>query len=115
MTPRNLSEQSFFTLTALTAGPLHGYAVIKEIAQLSEGRLRLSVGTLYGILDRLESQGSIELHREEIVDSRLRRYYRLTDDGRRLLSEETMRKAAAARVASERLGAMRPRIAGSAG
>jgi DNA-binding PadR family transcriptional regulator len=115
MPPRDLSEQSFFTLTALTAGPLHGYAVIKEVAGLSEGRLRLSVGTLYGILDRLAAQGAIELDREEVVDSRLRRYYRLADDGRHLLSEEATRKAATARVASERLAAMRPRIAGSAG
>jgi DNA-binding PadR family transcriptional regulator len=115
MPPRDLSEQSFFTLTALAAGPLHGYAVIKEVAELSEGRLRLSVGTLYGILDRLGAQGAIELDREEIVDSRLRRYYRLTDDGRRLLLEAVMRKAAAARVASERLAALRPGIAGSVG
>lgn len=115
MSPRGLSEQSFFILTALTNGPLHGYAVVKEVAGLTEGRLRLSVGTLYGILDRLVAWGAIEVDREEVVDSRLRRYYRLGDDGRRLLSREAARQAANARIASERLSRFRPGVAGSTG
>lgn len=115
MAPRDVSEQSFFVLTALTNGPRHGYAVIKEVAELSDGRLRLSVGTLYGILDRLAARGAIEVEREEIVDSRLRRYYRLTDDGRRLLAQEAARQAANARVALDRLAQLRPGVAGTAG
>jgi PadR family transcriptional regulator, regulatory protein PadR len=115
MPPRDLSEQSFFILMALTDSPLHGYAVVKEVAGLTEGRLRLSVGTLYGILDRLAAQGAIEVDREEVVDSRLRRYYRLTDDGRHLLSREATRQAANARIASERLSRLQPGVAGSAG
>jgi DNA-binding PadR family transcriptional regulator len=115
MAPRDVSEQSFFILTALTGGPLHGYAVIKEIAELSDERLRMSVGTLYGILDRLSARGVIEVDREEVVDSRLRRYYRLTDDGRSLLAQEAARQAANARIASERLARLRPGAAGLAG
>jgi DNA-binding PadR family transcriptional regulator len=83
--------------------------------ELSDARLRMSVGTLYGILDRLAARGAIEMEREEIVDSRLRRYYRLTDDGRRLLAQEAARQAANARVALDRLARLRPGAAGSAG
>jgi DNA-binding PadR family transcriptional regulator len=110
-----MSEQSFFVLTALATGPRHGYAVLKEVAELSDERLRMSVGTLYGILDRLAARSAIEVDREEVVDSRLRRYYRLTDDGRRLLAQEVARQAANARIASERLASMRPGAAGLAG
>jgi DNA-binding PadR family transcriptional regulator len=115
MVSRQISEQSFFVLAALTDGPRHGYAVIKEVEALSDGRLRLPVGTLYGILDRLAADGAIEVDREEIVDSRLRRYYRLAEPGRRLLASEVARQAANARLASERLARFRPSAAGSAG
>lgn len=90
-------------LSALAGEPLHGYAVMKEVTQLSEGRLRLRVGTLYGILDRMAGDGTIELDREEVVDSRLRRYYRLTDHGRHTLTREAARQAANARTAMQRL------------
>lgn len=105
-----VSEQVFFVLSALTAGPLHGYAILSQVTGLSEGRLHLRVGTLYGILDRLAESEAIEIDREEVVDSRLRRYYRLTADGQRLLAQETARQAANARMATERL-ALIPRVA----
>lgn len=113
MPHRVLSEQTFYVLTSLTAGPLHGYGMIAEVAALTDERIRLRVGTLYGIVDRLASIGAIELDREEIVDSRLRRYYRLTDEGRLLLAREIARQAANARVAERRLAAqatMKPAI-----
>ena len=56
-------------------------------------------GTLYGALDRLAEQSLIEVEREEAVDGRLRRYYRLTDSGARVLATEAerlRRRAAAA-------------------
>ena len=62
---------------------MHGYGVIQEVAALSDGRVTLRPGTLYGALDRLVEQGLVAADREEVVDGRLRRYYRLTDDGRR--------------------------------
>ena len=103
------SEQSFFVLTALAAEPLHGYAILTEVSELSGGRIRLAVGTLYGIIDRLAERGLIALDREEIVASRLRRYYRLTDDGRGVLEAEVTRQAANARIARRRLsGSRRP-------
>ncbi len=103
MDVRPVSEQVFFVLAALASGPLHGYAVLAEVAELSAERIRMPVGTLYGILDRLTAARRIEIDREEIVDSRLRRYYRLTSDGRSLLEAEVARQAANARVVARRL------------
>jgi len=102
-----MTEPAFFVLTALVDAPRHGYGIVGEVAELSGGRVRLRVGTLYGVLDRLVSEGLVELDREEIQQGRLRRYYRLTDAGRRTLAEEAERQAANARAASERLRAWR--------
>jgi DNA-binding PadR family transcriptional regulator len=100
-----MSEQAFFVLSALARTPLHGYAILSEVAELSEGRVRLRVGTLYGILDRLAAEGTIELDREEVVDSRLRRYYRISARGRHALTREAARQAANAQMATARLAA----------
>ncbi len=100
-----MSEQAFFVLSALAGEPLHGYAVLKHVAELSQGRISLRVGTLYGILDRMAADGSLELDREVVVDSRLRRYYRLTDHGRHTLTREAARQAANAQTAMEQLAA----------
>jgi DNA-binding PadR family transcriptional regulator len=74
-----LREPTFMILTALAPQPLHGYAIIGEVAELSGGRLTLRPGTLYGALDRLGEEGLLEPDHEEVVDGRLRRYYRLSD------------------------------------
>lgn len=107
-----MSEQAFFVLSALAGEPMHGYAILSEVAELSEGRLRLRVGTLYGILDRMAADGTIELDREEVVDSRLRRYYRLTGRGQHMLTREAARQAANARMATARLAARPARATG---
>lgn len=106
MATRGMSEQAFFVLSALAGEPLHGYAVLKLVDELSEGRVQLRVGTLYGILDRMAVDGSIELDRVEEVSSRLRRYYRLTEHGRNALVREAARQAANARTARRRLAAL---------
>lgn len=102
-----MTEQAFFILTALVAGPMHGYGIVGEVAQLSGGRMDLKVGTLYGVLDRMVSDGLVELDRDEPHQGRLRRYYRLTEDGRNALAEEAARQAANARAAMRRLKAHR--------
>ena len=98
-----LQEPTFLVLTALASGPLHGYGVIQEVAALSEGRVRLRPGTTYAALDRLGEQGLIDLDREEVVDGRLRRYYRLTDAGVHALENEVTRLRQIATAAAGRL------------
>ena len=101
---RHLQEPSFLILTALASGPQHGYAVIKDVDAISGGRVAMRVGTLYGALDRLAVAGLVEVDREEVVDSRLRRYYRLTEKGRGVLQVEAERTRDQARAALVRLG-----------
>jgi DNA-binding PadR family transcriptional regulator len=95
-----LSEPAFLVLTALAEEPLHGYAVVRAVEALSDGRVRLRVGTLYGVLDRLVADGLAEHDREEVHQGRLRRYYRLTDAGVRALSAEVARLRANVRAAA---------------
>ena len=78
-----LREPTFFVLTALLPGPLHGYGIIKAVEEMSDGRVKLRAGTLYAALERLENAGAVTLDREESEGGPPRRYYRLTRDGRR--------------------------------
>ncbi|RZU49181.1 PadR family transcriptional regulator [Krasilnikovia cinnamomea] len=98
-----LREPTFLILTALADAPLHGYGVIAEVDRLSEGRVSLRPGTLYGALDRLADDGLVVSDREEVVDGRLRRYYRLTPDGENALRAETERMRRHVEAASARL------------
>ncbi len=93
-----MTGQAFFVLTALADQPRHGYGIVREVAELSRGRVGLKIGGLYGVLDRLAGEGLIEPDREEAHGGRLRRYYRLTRAGRRALAEEAELRAATARV-----------------
>jgi DNA-binding PadR family transcriptional regulator len=102
--PGPLQEPTFLILAALAAEPLHGYGVIQEVTQLSGGRVTLRPGTLYGALDRLVEQGLVVADREEIVDGRLRRYYRLSDNGAAVLEAEAARLSSNAAAALSRLG-----------
>ncbi|GIH28254.1 hypothetical protein Aph01nite_65640 [Acrocarpospora phusangensis] len=99
----SLREPSYYILAALLDGPMHGYAIIKHAAQASQGRVNLAVGTLYGALDRLAGEGRVSVDREEIVEGRTRRYYRLTDLGRQALIAEASRMQHAAGVVFRRL------------
>jgi PadR family transcriptional regulator, regulatory protein PadR len=103
-----MTEQAFLVLTALVEKPRHGYGIVGEVDEVSEGRVRLKVGTLYGVLDRLVGEGLVEHDREEVANGRLRRYYRLTGSGRDALAEQARHQAATAQVAQSRLRALRP-------
>ncbi len=91
MSRDRLQEPSFLILTALAGEARHGYALLQEVSELSRGVVQLKVGSLYGALDRLAAQGLIEVDREEVVESRLRRYYRLTTAGSQRLAVEARR------------------------
>ncbi|MFF4445213.1 PadR family transcriptional regulator [Streptomyces sp. NPDC001502] len=97
----------FYVLTAPADEPRHGYGVVTEAAALSEGQVRLPIGTLYGVLDRLAAEGVIELDREEAHQGRLRKYYRLTGTGEVALAAEARRMASGAQAAVRRLAARR--------
>ena len=103
MNIRPMHEATFLILTALADGSQHGYGIIAEVQEISGGRVRLRAGTLYTALDRLRADGLIEVDREEVVDNRLRRYYRLTPEGGRRLAAEAARLQANATAALTRL------------
>jgi len=98
-----MQEPTFLILTALARTPMHGYAITQEVSGLSSGRVILRAGTLYAALDRLTEQGLVEVDREEAVQGRLRRYYRLTDTGVAALADEVARLRRNATLAAERL------------
>ena len=91
-----LTPALFNVLLALADGDKHGYAILKEVEEHTEGEVRLSTGTLYGIIKRLLSDGLIvELRSRPAAedDDQRRRYYRLTDEGRRVAVAEAERLA----------------------
>ena len=107
-----MQEPTFLILTALAAGAQHGYGIMADVARISEGGVNLRAGTLYAALDRLSSEGFVDVDREEIVDGRLRRYYELTQSGAELLTAEAARMQTNASVATKRLRGLSARLAG---
>jgi PadR family transcriptional regulator PadR len=103
---------SYFALAALIDGPLHGYAIVKRAAELSGGRVRLSTGTLYALLDRSVAESLVAAGEPYMQGGRQRRDYALTPTGRLALAEESERMAAAAQTVRARLRATsRPVVA----
>jgi DNA-binding PadR family transcriptional regulator len=98
-----MQEATFLILTALAAGSQHGYGILTDVQEISGGLVQLRAGTLYTALDRLRADGLVEVDREEIVEGRLRRYYRLTPSGSDLLADEAARMQANAQAALSRL------------
>jgi DNA-binding PadR family transcriptional regulator len=104
-----MQEATFLILTALADGTQHGYGIITEVAQISSGRVKLRAGTLYTALDRLRADGLVAVDGEEVVEGRLRRYYRLTPEGAKVLATEAARLHENATAALKRL---QPGLAG---
>ncbi len=100
-----LSESTFLILVSLEGGPRHGYAIMKEVEALSQGRVRLSTGTLYGAIKRLLADQwirRVDMPDEE-KDGRERKSYVLTARGRRILAAETQRLRQLVEIAGQRL------------
>jgi PadR family transcriptional regulator PadR len=97
-----LTEPVLLVLLSLAEQPRHGYSIIKDVEQMSEGRVTLSTGTLYGALQRLLANGWIEDYKEA-ESSRDRRAYRLTARGRRNLQQEIARMKQLTRLAGLRI------------
>ncbi len=101
-----LSQTAFHVLVALAGGPSHGYAIAREVEELTEGRIVMGPGTLYGSLQRMRSAGLIEESKnpgEEGVHAERRRYYRVTPVGSEALRAESGRLLRAVTVAQARL------------
>jgi len=103
MTTDEVREPTFLILAALADGKKHGYALIKEAAEMSEQRVQLKVGTLYAALDRLTQAGAVRSAGDEVVSGRHRRYFELTADGAVMLEREAARLESNARQARARL------------
>lgn len=92
--PRPLPQAAIHILLAIGPGERHGYAIMREIEALTEGRVRVAPGTLYANIRRLLGEGLIEEIDErpdpELDDER-RRYYRLTATGRAVVAAEVER------------------------
>ena len=87
-----LSEAVFFILLSLLPGPKHGYAIMKDVESLSDSRVSLSTGTLYGALKRLLRADWVERVDEGQDESgRERKAYTLTQLGKGILEAETAR------------------------
>src|SRR5438270_1773966 len=88
-----LTPAMFHVLLALAGDDLHGYAILKEVELRTAGEVKLSTGTLYGIVKRLLNDGLVvELrHRPTQNDDERRRYYRLTPKGREVAAAEAAR------------------------
>jgi DNA-binding PadR family transcriptional regulator len=93
-----MREPTFLILTALAA-PQHGYGIMRDVSQISAGRVRRRAATLYEALNRLASDRLVEFDREEIVDARLRRYYRPSPEGGRRLQDEVDRRRSTTELA----------------
>jgi PadR family transcriptional regulator PadR len=101
-----MREPTFWVLTVLAAGRRHGYALMQEAKNLSDGRVDLKVATLYASLERLGKQGLVVADGDETVDGRTRRYFRLTAEGERALTDQIQRIEANAKQAKSRLAAL---------
>jgi DNA-binding PadR family transcriptional regulator len=100
-----LSPATLHILVSLAGEELHGYAIMQDVARQSEGRYRMGPGTLYDNLQRLTAQGLVEeVPRAGTEADARRRYYRLTAEGRAVLSAEIARLESVVRRARLHLG-----------
>jgi DNA-binding PadR family transcriptional regulator len=104
-----LSPAALHILLALAAENRHGYAIMREVERLSEGRYKLGPGTLYDNLQKLMERGLVkEAGKQSANDDPRRRYYRLTAFGRRVLSADLERLKSVLREARLHLPAIAP-------
>jgi DNA-binding PadR family transcriptional regulator len=93
LTALPLTEVTYFILLSLSPRAKHGYAIMKDVRLLSQGRVVLSTGTLYGALKRLLELGWVAPVEDPAANhnGRVRKTYRLTGLGRQVLEAEVLR------------------------
>lgn len=98
-----LAPRDFLILLALAAGQRHGYGLVKDIEELSDGTVRMDPANLYRSLKRLVQAGLVlDLGRRQVELEERRRYYGLSDQGRQLAAAEAARVDRLAAVARAR-------------
>jgi len=101
-----LTPPVFHILLALTGDERHGYGIMQDVAEQTEGALQLGPGTLYGCLKRMLAAGLVEESEERpdpSLDDERRKYYRMTAFGKRVVRAEAQRLAGAVTVAMAKL------------
>ena len=109
-----LPHIQFEMLVCLAEREQHPYAIKREIARRTEGRIQLGPGSLYGAIKKLTDEGLIEesdQRPEAHLDDQRRHYYRLTAAGQAVLRAETARLRSLVELAEARFPATRPRRA----
>lgn len=96
-----LTETTYYILLSLIT-PLHGYGIINNVKELSNGRVNLAAGTLYGALETLKKKGYIELFKESSL--RKKKEYIMTEAGHKVLAEDFKRLKELVTVSQEILG-----------
>lgn len=86
-----LTEAVFYILLAVRK-PNHGYGIIQEVDELTDGRVKMGAGTLYGAIQSLTKKGWIRIYSED-TQSRKKKEYLITDTGREVFKEERNRLA----------------------
>lgn len=102
-----LTPTVYHVLVSLASGPRHGYAIAKEVEELTEGRIVMGPGTLYGSLQRMQHLGLIEEAPnpgEDGLHAGRRRYHRMTPLGSAALRAESERLFRTVQLAQQRLG-----------
>lgn len=109
-----LTPAVFHILLSLADGEKHGYAIMQEVGERTDGALVMGPGTLYGTLKRMLEAGLVEESGERpdpAMDDQRRRYYRMTRQGRRAASQEAARLDALVRAARAKSLLRRPQRA----
>ena len=89
-----LKPVDFLVLMTLARGDRHGYGIVTDISEQTDGRIRLVPGNLYSVLQRLEARGLLgqtERRSAPDLEDQRRRYYAISPLGRRVLSAEAER------------------------
>src|SRR5215211_3069018 len=100
-----LTPATFHILLALVDEERHGYAIMQEVVERTEGSMKLGPGTLYGSLKRLLEQGMVEESDERAdpaLDDERRRYYRITKHGLAVARAEARRLESMVRSARQK-------------
>ncbi len=106
-----LAPAVFHILLCLAEGERHGYALKREIARRTDGKLTLGAGVLYGSINKMLEQGLIEESEDRPdphLDDERRRYYRITTLGRSVAQAESARMRALIDLVAARFGPPEP-------